>query len=197
MVALLPGSRRNELRHCLGVQLEAARGLHARDPRIRFVLPLAPSIERDRVEGRVRAARLPSSLRLDLVEGRSLEVLCACDVALVKPGTATLEATLLGRPQGVVGRGNAISAALLRRLVKVDSLAMPNLIAREAVVLEFLQQAADPERVADAVAELLGGPARSAQLARLAELRARLGCGGAARRTAEIAEEMMVARGGP
>jgi lipid-A-disaccharide synthase len=197
VVALLPGSRRNELRHCLGVQLEAARGLHARDPRIRFVLPLAPSIERARVEGRVREARLPSSLRLDLVEGRSLEVLCACDVALVKPGTATLEATLLGRPLVVVGRGNAISAAVLRRLVKVDSLAMPNLIAGEAVVPEFLQQAADPERVADAVAELLGGPARSAQLARLAELRARLGCGGAARRTAEIAEEMMVARGGP
>lgn len=196
VVALLPGSRRNELRHCLGVQLEAARALHARDPRICFVLPIAPSIERSRVEERVRAARLPSSLRLDLVGGRSLEALSACDVALVKPGTATVEAALLGRPLVVAGRGNALSAAVIRRLLRVNWLAMPNLIAGEAVVPEFLQGAAKPERVAEAVAEVMEGPARRAQLERLAEVRARLGRGGAARRAARIAEEMIVARGG-
>ena len=195
VVALLPGSRRNELRHGAAIQLETARWLHRRDPRIRFVLPLAPTIERSAVEARVVAARLPAGLRLDRIEGRSLEVLCACDVALVKPGTATLEATLLGRPLVVAARSHALTAAVLRRLVKVDSLALPNLIAAASIVPEFLQNEAEPERIAVAVIDLLQGPSREAQLAALAQVRDRLEKGGAAaRHTATIAEEMIRAR---
>ena len=195
VVALLPGSRRNELRHGAAVQLETARCLHRRDPRIRFVLPLAPTVERSAVEARVLAARLPAGLRLDRIEGRSLEVLCACDVALVKPGTATLEATLLGRPLVVAARSHALTAAVLRRLVKVDWLALPNLIAAASIVPEFLQNEAEPERIAAAVIDLLRGPSREAQLAALAQVRDRLEKGGAAaRHTATIAEEMIRAR---
>jgi lipid-A-disaccharide synthase len=195
VVALLPGSRRNELRHGASVQLETARCLHRRDPRIRFALPLAPTLERSAVEARVLAARLPSGLRLDRIEGRSLEVLCACDVALVKPGTATLEATLLGRPLVVAARSHALTAAVLRRLVKVDWLALPNLIAAASIVPEFLQNEAEPERIAAAVVDLLRGPAREAQLAALAQVRDLLETGGpAARHTATIAEEMIRAR---
>jgi lipid-A-disaccharide synthase len=74
---------------------------------------------------------------------------------------------------------------------------MPNLIAGEEVVPELLQERAEPERVADAVQALLEGPARAAQEARLAKLRERLTRGGAARRAAEIASEMIVARLAP
>ena len=74
---------------------------------------------------------------------------------------------------------------------------MPNLIAREPIVPEFLQADADPERIADAVQSLLAGPMRARQLERFAELRDSLFQGGAARRAAEIAEEMIVARLGP
>jgi lipid-A-disaccharide synthase len=195
VVALLPGSRRNELRHGASVQLESARCLHRRDPRIRFALPLAPTLERSAVEARIRAARLPAGLRLDRIEGRSLEVLCACDAALVKPGTATLEAALLGRPLVVAARSHPLTAAVLRRLVKVDWLALPNLIAAASIVPEFLQNEAEPERIAAAVVDLLRGPAREAQLAALAQVRDRLEEGGpAARHTATIAEEMIRAR---
>lgn len=194
IVALLPGSRRAELRYVLGIQLETARILHARDPAIHFVLPVAPAIDRADVEARIRSAGLPSGLRLDVVSGRSLEAVCACDVALVKPGTSTLEATLLGRPLVVAARGNPLTAFLLRRLVKVDSLTMPNLIAGEPIVPEFFQRDAVPERIADAVQERLAGPVRDDQLARLGAVREQLRTGGAARRAAEIAEEMLVAR---
>jgi lipid-A-disaccharide synthase len=193
VVALLPGSRRNEVRHCLEVHLAAARIAHARDPACHFLLPVAPSIDRAQVEAAVTRARLPSRLRLDLLDGGSRGVLIACDVALCKPGTATLEAALLGRPCVVAGRGHPLSAAVARRLVKVDFWGMPNLIAGEPIVPEFLQERADPPAIAEAVLALFDGPAREAQLTRLAAVRAALGSGGAAQRAAAIAEEMIVA----
>ncbi len=195
VVALLPGSRRTELRHCLGVYLETARVLHARDPRLRFLLPLAPSIDRSSVEARIAEAGLPSLLRIQLLESSSLEGVIASDVAVIKPGTATLEAALLDCPSVIVARGNALSVALVRRLLKVDALGMPNLIAGRTIVPEFLQDEAQPEKIATSVLELFAGPAREHQLTALAGVRARLGSGGAARRAAEIAEEMIVARG--
>jgi len=197
LVALLPASRRNEVHHALPVFLETARVLHARDPRIHFALPVAASLDRRDIERRIAAAGLPSLLRIDCVEGRSLETLISCDVALAKPGTVTLEAALLDRPLVVAARGHPWTAALLRRLVRVHWLAMPNLIAGEAIVPELLQQDAVPERVAEAVLAHLTGPARERQLERFAEVRERLGgaadAGGVSGRVARIAEEMMLA----
>ena len=194
IAALLPGSRRTEMRHLLPLQLEVARVLHARDPDLQFALPLASSVERAAVEARIRRAQLPASLRLHLVDGRAHEVLSAADVALVKPGTSTLEAALLGCPLVVAARSSRFTAFVVRRLIKVEFLAMPNLIAGEAVVPEFLQEDADPERIADAIRALLGGAARERQIERLAVVRESLSRGGAARRAAEIAAEMIGAR---
>lgn len=194
IVALLPGSRRNEIHHVLPLQLETARVLHARDPRIQFVMPCAPSVDREALDQAVQRAQLPSLLELQVQRGDAHRVLRAADVALCKPGTSTLEAALLGCPLVVAARSNRLTAFVLRRLVRVEYLAMPNLIAGEAVVPELLQEQADPERVADAVQALLEGPARAAQEARLTSLRAGLSRGGAARRAAEIAQEMIVGR---
>ncbi len=190
LVALLPGSRRNELRHNLGVFVETARLLHARDARLSFVLPVAESLDPDPVRARVREAGLPPRLRLDVVGGRSVEALAACDAALAKPGSATLEAALLGRPLVVAARVHPVTAALLRRMVEVDCLAMPNLIAGERIVPELLQGEARPARIADALLAPLSGPARERQLERFAGLRSALR-GGAAERTAAIAREMI------
>ncbi|HKA14933.1 MAG TPA: lipid-A-disaccharide synthase [Myxococcota bacterium] len=191
IVALLPGSRGSEMRHLLPLQLEVARVLHARDARIHFVLPRAASLAREALEAGIRAARLPSLLQIDVLDGRSQVALRAADAALLKPGTSTLEAALLDCPMVVAARTNRLTAWLLERLVRVDTLTMPNLIAGEAIVPEFLQEAARPEAVADAVLALLDGPARDAQRARLAVVRRALAKGGAAVRAAEIAVEMM------
>ena len=194
VVALLPGSRRNELHHCLPVFLAAAGALHARNPACRFLLPLAPAIERGEVEAGLHAAGLPSSLRLVLHGGDSRGALVACDVVLCKPGTATLEAALLDRPCVVAGRGHPLSAAVVRRLVEVEYWAMPNLIAGREIIPEFLQERADPAAIAAAVSALLAEPERPRQRAELAAVREAMGPGGAARRAAAIAEEMIGAR---
>jgi lipid-A-disaccharide synthase len=102
-----------------------------------------------------------------------------------------MEAALLGCPLVVAGRAHPITAALLRRLVRDPSFAMPNVIGAAPIVPEFLQERARPEALAESVLALLDGPARARQLAGLARVRERVGDGGAARRTAEIAHEML------
>jgi lipid-A-disaccharide synthase len=111
-------------------------------------------------------------------------------VALAKPGTVTLEVALLGTPLVVTTRVNPFTAWLIRRLVRVSSYTMPNLIAGRTVVPEFLQEDAEPDRIAEALSGLLAGPDREAQLQALGALPEALGGGGAARRAADIAQEM-------
>jgi len=194
VVALLPGSRRGELHYQLGLYLEVARRLYARDRALRFMLPVAPSLEVDAVKRRIEAAGLAGDFPLEVLAGRAREVLAAADVALAKPGTSTLEAALLDCPLVVAARTHPLTAALVRRLVTLDSLTLPNLIAGTQVVPEFLQEGASAEAIAAALLSLLGGPSREKQRADLAQVARALGAGGAAEQAARIAEEMLVAR---
>jgi lipid-A-disaccharide synthase len=146
------------------------------------------------VEALVSAAAPRFELPLTVLGGGSLDALLACDVAVVKPGTSTLEAALLGRPVVVAARVSRVTAAIVRRLLHVDTLAMPNLILGSKIVPEFLQEDAKPKEIAKAVFDLLEGPARDRQLDELGAVRDALGNGGAAQRAAEIAEEMIIAR---
>jgi lipid-A-disaccharide synthase len=193
VVTLMPGSRRNEIAAHLRVQLDTARLLHTETPGMRFLLAVAPSlgegVEIRAACERARAAGLP----ITLLRGCSREAIVAADVVLAKPGTVTMECALLARPMVVMGRASALTAWFLRRAIRVPSLTMPNLIAEEAIVPEFLQDTAVPSRLAEALGALLSGPARDVQLARLAEVRQALGPGGAAARTCRIAEEMLEA----
>jgi lipid-A-disaccharide synthase len=188
LLLLLPGSRRNEVRAMLPLHLAVAGALRARVPGLAVALALAPTV--------ARADVLPALGGLDVTvwETQGYEAMAAADVALAKPGTATLELCLLGTPFVVAGRAHPLSAAIMRRLVRLPSWTLPNLLAGAPIVPEFLQEQARPERVAAALAELLAGPARALQQRRLAEVARRLGPGGAAERAAAIAEEMVRGR---
>jgi len=191
LVLLLPGSRRNELRYNLRLYLDVARQLHLRDPSLAFALALAPSLDRGEVQARLAEDELPSLLRLDVLQGDTHAAMRAADVAVAMPGTATVELALLGTPAAVVGVANPVSVFVARRLGSVSQYAMPNLIAGRPVMPEFVQEDADPERIAEALRALLGGVAREAQQADLREVRRLLGEGGAAGRASAIAAEMI------
>jgi lipid-A-disaccharide synthase len=188
LLLLLPGSRRNEVRGMLPLHLDVAAALRARVPRLAVALALAPTMTRSEI------APALGGLDVTVVEGRAYQAMAAADVALAKPGTATLELCLLGTPFAVAGRVHPLSAAIMRRLVQVPSWTLPNLLAGAPIVPEFLQEQARPERVAAALEELLDGPARALQQARLAAVARRLGPGGAAERAAALAEEMIDGR---
>jgi len=187
LLLLLPGSRHNEIRTGLKVHLEAARALRRRRPTLRCALALAPTID----AGHVRAAITAAQIDVEVIADQTYIAIVAADVVLAKPGTATVEVAGLSRPLATVGRAHPLTAAVIRRVVKVPSFTMPNLIAGAPVVPEFLQERAIPERVAAALDELLEGPARVRQLEKLAEVARQLGPGGASHRAAAIAEEMI------
>jgi lipid-A-disaccharide synthase len=193
VVALLPGSRRNELARMLPLFLETARALRARRPDVALALGLAPSFERAEVDARMRA--LWPDAAVALVAGRSRELLLAADVALAKPGTVTMEAALLCCPLVVAGQAHPLSAALWRRLSYVNTFAMPNLIHGTSLVPEFLQGDARPGPIAASLLSLLEGPERTRQQAGLEEVHKRLGDDVAAERAAAIADSMLAAAG--
>ena len=126
------------------------------------------------------------------VEGATYDALSAADCAIVASGTATVEAALLGTPMVVVYRVSPTSAFVLKRMVRSPFIAMVNLIAGRRVVPELIQDQFTSEAVVEEVRKLLGSPAaREEMKADLAEVRTKLGPGGAIERAADIFAAML------
>lgn len=183
LIGLLPGSRREEVEHLLPPMLEAAGRLAADDGRRRFVLGLAPTVPREQVQAHLlRAAGGPA---VDLVSGRTYEVMAAADALLIASGTATLEAALLGTPMVVCYRVSRTTEIIARLLADVQWIGLPNLVSGRAVVPELIQKDVTGARLAAEASRLLDNPViATAQRAAFKELRARLGEPGVGRRAA-------------
>jgi len=180
VLALLPGSRRQEIRRIWPALLAAARLLRERMPDLQLVVPVAPTVQRD---------WLRTDLPITFVEGRAPEVLGAADAAVVASGTATLEAALAQVPTVVVYRLSWLSWIVGRLLVRLPFVSLVNLLAGRRLVPELLQRDCTGARIAESAAPLLGpGEARESQLEGMRRIRATLapaGAPGAARRAAE------------
>jgi len=186
LLAILPGSRRQEVAHNLPPLLGAIRLLAERKPDLQFALPLAPSLP-----GEVFRQAL-AGLPVRCLEGQAHQLLGACDAAVVASGTATVEAALLGTPLVVVYRLSGLTYRLGRRFVKVPHYAMVNLIAGRRVAPEIIQREFTAERVAEEALSLLGDPARRLRMKQdLAEVRQKLGGGGASARAARALLEVL------
>lgn len=181
VVALLPGSRANEVHRVLPTLLAAVPAIAAAAPDVSFVIPRAPGLP-DTVFDGAKAAGAP----VCLVPGRADDVLAAAEVALVASGTATVQTALHDTPMVIVYRVTPLTYAIGRRLVGVSTFGMVNLIAGRRVVTELIQHDFTPEAVAAEAIALLTDPSRAARMrADLAAVRARLGGGGASGRAAE------------
>jgi len=185
VVGLLPGSRREEVARLLPHMLAAARKLTTTGAARRFVLGLAPTVARAVVERLIAEAQDGAAPRVDVLPGRTYEVMAGADVVLVASGTATLEAALLGVPMVVCYRVSRFTEAVLRVLAQVTWCSLPNLVAGRLVVPEILQDEVSGERLAAETRKLLEDPvAVTAQRAAFKDLRARLGEPGVGRRAA-------------
>jgi len=145
VVALLPGSRRSEIELIGPRMLQAARRMQAQRAGLRFVLPALPSL-REPVQALVR--QHAGDAGVQVLDGQSHDALAACDVTLVASGTATLEAALLKRPMVITYAVSAINWWRMRRMALQPWVGLPNILAREFVVPELIQDAATPEALA-------------------------------------------------
>jgi lipid-A-disaccharide synthase len=150
VVAILPGSRMSELKYNTQAFVGAVRLLAQRDPAIHFIAPMAGAAQRTYFEQLVAAAGLQDA-PVRILDGQSHAALAAADAVLVASGTATLEVALFKKPMVIAYKMMAASWHILRRMAYQPWIGLPNILAREFMVPELLQDAATPDAIADAL----------------------------------------------
>jgi len=161
VVAILPGSRASEVQYLAQVFFAAAAQMLRQRPQLRLVVPAVPALH-EKIEAAARAAGLGA--QFSVVPGQSHAVLAACDVTLIASGTATLEAALFKRPMVIAYNMNWVSWQIMRRKQLQPWVGLPNILCNDFVVPEFLQDAATPQALAQAVLGWLDAPERIAAL---------------------------------
>lgn len=156
VVALLPGSRANELHYHVDPFIQTALWIAERRPGVGFAVPLVSAAAREAFDAARR--RLAPSLPISLFDGHSHEVMAAADVVLMASGTAALEAMLLKRPMVVAYRMAPLTYHLLKLLVHLPYVSLPNLLAGHRLVPEFIQSETTPDRLGAQVLDWLGSP---------------------------------------
>lgn len=190
VVALLPGSRGSEVRMMAAEFMRTAAWLHVRRPGLQFIVPAASGALFESMRATMAGLGLPADLDLRIISGRSHDALAAADTVLVASGTATLEAALFHKPMVIAYRLAWLSYRIMRRMGYLPWVGLPNILCRDWVVPEFIQDAARADRMGAALlAQLEDEPGRRAIGRRFAELGAQLrqGC---ARRAAEAVLSM-------
>lgn len=146
LVALLPGSRSGEVTYLGPVFIEAAKRCLAEQPDLQFIIPAANAERKKQILQLLNSDQKPLPVRI--IEGDALLAMTASDAVLLASGTATLEAMLLKKPMVVAYRWHPLTHAIISRMVRTPFIALPNLLAEQALVPELLQEQASPERLA-------------------------------------------------
>lgn len=181
IIALLPGSRAQEVERILPVMLGTCALLQKDDPSLQFALALAPHVDRGRIGEMIARGGVP----VTLVDDQAYDTLAHARLALVASGTATLEAGIIGTPMIIIYRTSALTYLIGRLLVRVPFIGLVNFVAGKQVMPEFVQGDARPGAIALMALVLIpDGPPRSAVLAELARIKGLLGAPGAAGRAA-------------
>jgi len=186
IIGILPGSRGSEIRLLLALLMDSAAIVAREFPEAQFLIPVAPSLNPDRI--RTIAAKW--DLPVQIVAGDTYGVIRACDLILTASGTVTLESAILGTPMVITNRVSRLSAEIGKRLIRVKWIGLPNLIAGRNLVPEFVQYTAHPELIAAEAVSLLRDRNRlEEQRLGFTEIREKLGQPGIAGRVARLVLE--------
>ncbi len=163
VLAVLPGSRRSEIQYIAPVFMQTLARLARERPAMRFVLPVVPGLRE--LLAPLAAAHAPG-VALQWLDGQSHTALAACDATLIASGTATLEAALFKRPMVIAYRMQALSWQLMKRMRYQPWVGLPNILCRDFVVPELIQDDCTPAALAHATLQALDDSARADQVAR-------------------------------
>jgi lipid-A-disaccharide synthase len=187
VLALLPGSRKNELERLAPAIAQALPAIAEHVPGVQFVVARAPNLD----DGLFEPFGL-SNLTIRIADVQTDDVLNACDAVITASGTATVQAALHGKPMVVLYKLSPMTYRLGIRLAKVDMYAMVNLIAGRRAVVELIQDACTPEAIAEEAVRLLNDvPYRTEMIAAIEDVRRQLGGPGASDRAAEAILELI------
>jgi lipid-A-disaccharide synthase len=175
IIAMLPGSREQEIKTMLPVMLEAIRDISGYS----FVIAGAPSQPES-----IYRNIIGSDNQVKLLFGQTYTLLQQSHAALVTSGTATLETALFGVPLVVCYKGNYLSYQIARRLVKVKYISLVNLVMDREVVKELIQDQMSPNKINEELRKILQGDTRDKMKSELEELKKKLGGKGASKKAA-------------
>ena len=179
IIALLPGSRKQELNRVLPRMLEAVKAF----PNYHFVIAKAPTMDQAIYNNLIEAAKVEN---IEIINDRTYDILNHAHAALVTSGTATLETALFKIPQVVCYNGHPISFQIAKRLVDVPFISLVNLIAEEEIVKELIQDDLNKENLIEALTKILEGPERTQMIDRYEVLHEKLGKSGASATAARL-----------
>jgi lipid-A-disaccharide synthase len=187
VLALLPGSRKNELERLAPVIAKAVPAIAAQVPNLQFVVARAPNLG----DGLFEPFGL-SGVTLRIADVQTDDVLNACDAVVTASGTATVQSALHGKPMVVLYKLSPATYRLGKGLARVDMYAMVNLIAGRRIVVELIQDDCTPEAVTSEAVRILTDQAyRDQMIAALADVKRQLGGPGASDRAAEAILDMV------
>lgn len=188
VIGLLPGSRGEEINKLLPLMIKSVEILSAHFPKLLCILPVAPTISDAQILSYIENSMVDIKLTRNDIYG-SLSV---CDLVFVASGTATLETAMMNTPMVILYKVSLFTYLIGRIVVKVPYIGLVNLVAGDGVVPELIQKDANPQRLADEALLILNDDISRAEMTeKLKEVKNALGMGGASKRTAEIAIEMM------
>lgn len=188
VVGLFPGSRRGEIKRLLPVLLKTAAQLRTQRPGLQFLLPRASTISAQDLAPYLG----DNPLGIRVIDGRSRDIMRACDVIATASGTVTLEIALTGTPMVIIYKVALLTYLIVGRLLKIDHIGLCNIVAGERIVPELIQHQARPARIAAEVGRLLDEPERAeAMRMRLASIRERLGTAGGDQDIGALVVEML------
>jgi len=192
LIGLLPGSRPGEIKMILPILLEAAWGLTREyDRKIRFVLPVANTLEPQPIREQIRPYQ-ERGMALELAAEDSQTALARCHQAIVASGTVTLEAAILGIPFQIVYKVSVVNYWIARHLIDVPYVGLVNWVAGKKIIPEYIQDEAVPQSIITGAKRYLEEPEHVLKIKEeLAAVREKLGHPGASQRVAQMALEMM------
>ncbi len=182
VIALLPGSRKQEIERMLDIMLSAVNEF----PDHQFIIAGAPSIDPEFYQQILEKHHQSFNHQPQLVHNQTYTLLSTAKAALVTSGTATLETALFDVPQVVCYKGSFLSYQIAKRLVKVDYISLVNLISEKLVVKELIQDALTPANLKLELGYILSEKGQQRIKKDYQYLRAKLGGPGASKRAAEL-----------